>query len=735
MVFFYIQSNYVNLLEGDVFRIRATVYSEGDHVKVQNIDEREYRTSFHRVYNSHLNAFFINAQIDSEDGDIQNALWISDSISDAHDHFSSEYNIVISKVPVNWQSGADPEVFTMDDDDTDSFYDRSLDTIYIDGLPLLPGTSDDSQRRFTILHEYGHHIMNSIYGSNFPPTANCSGHTFGGSTGNEGCAWTEGWADFVPSLVDNASVYKWYNDTHIDLERAALVDDDEDLSGNINNPAITILNGNLVGQTVEGRVAAALWDITDNSSHPDHDFIDNVNHDMMAEGSDKIMMILEDKPRTFKNFDKLWNEEYASTFNIMKMHSMDFVTLKPTATPQTVTVQSGETVDITLTGSDPENDILSFSIVTDPKNGTLDRFSINSSEHRYTPNNNAVGMDSFTFRAFDGHLSSEPATVHINIISGPTAPTNVRTTSTSNSITLNWHAPTDPVTGYQILRGTSSSLGILVTDTGSTATTYVDSAVEPDTAYSYQIKSVSTGGRLSEPSNTVQVRTQIITVVQSSLRITAPVDVTVEATSSLTTVDIGNAIATHDTDTNITITNNATASFHVGNTTVIWTATDSSGIMATATQIVTVQDTTPPVFDPAPANIDKTLMQGNSTVVTFDALSVTDLADSDVDMSCSPPSGSTFGEGRTTVTCTATDDSGNIATASFVVDIVVTNAALFQPAELGAKVTDSEVVLMWYQPALGSPIGYQVLRDSGFGLSVLVNDTQSTDTAYIDRSV
>jgi len=76
--------------------------------------------------------------------------------------------------------------------------------------------------------------------------------------------------------------------------------------------------------------------------------------------------------------------------------------------------------------------------------------------------------------------------------------------------------------------------------------------------------------------------------------ITAPADVIAEATGLQTAVDIGTATATDTVDPSPVITNNATAGFPLGNTTVTYTATDSSGNTATATQLVTIEDNTPP---------------------------------------------------------------------------------------------------------------------------------------------
>ncbi len=53
------------------------------------------------------------------------------------------------------------------------------------------------------------------------------------------------------------------------------------------------------------------------------------------------------------------------------------------------------------------------------------------------------------------------------------------------------------------------------------------------------------------------------------------------------------------------------------------------------------------------------------------------MADATVGVACDPASGSTFGIGTTTVTCTATDDSGNSASTTFAVtvDLVTSHTA------------------------------------------------------------
>jgi len=108
-----------------------------------------------------------------------------------------------------------------------------------------------------------------------------------------------------------------------------------------------------------------------------------------------------------------------------------------------------------------------------------------------------------------------------------------------------------------------------------------------------------------------------------------PVDVTVEATGPLTTVDIGTAAATDQVGP-VTVTNNAPVGFPVGETFVTWIASDGQvpPNTSTATQAVTVQDTTAPVItlNGAPtltleAGVDSYVEQGASA---------TDLVDGDL---------------------------------------------------------------------------------------------------------
>ena len=67
---------------------------------------------------------------------------------------------------------------------------------------------------------------------------------------------------------------------------------------------------------------------------------------------------------------------------------------------------------------------------------------------------------------------------------------------TGGSVTLSWTAPAhSAISGYRILRGTdASTLAVIATDTGSTATSYVDASVSPSTSYVYAVVALSAAG-------------------------------------------------------------------------------------------------------------------------------------------------------------------------------------------------------------------------------------------------
>jgi hypothetical protein len=84
----------------------------------------------------------------------------------------------------------------------------------------------------------------------------------------------------------------------------------------------------------------------------------------------------------------------------------------PTANSRTATTAEDTAVNIALSGSDPDNDALIFTIVSSPSHGTL---SGTGASRTYTPAANYNGSDTFTFLVNDGTTNSAVATVSITV--------------------------------------------------------------------------------------------------------------------------------------------------------------------------------------------------------------------------------------------------------------------------------------------------------------------------------
>jgi hypothetical protein len=84
-----------------------------------------------------------------------------------------------------------------------------------------------------------------------------------------------------------------------------------------------------------------------------------------------------------------------------------------------VVVNSGQSVDITLLGSDPQNDPLTYQINAMPINGKV---SISGNKATYTANMGFSGSDSFKYSASDGTYVSTSALVTITVSAAPQAP-------------------------------------------------------------------------------------------------------------------------------------------------------------------------------------------------------------------------------------------------------------------------------------------------------------------------
>lgn len=173
----------------------------------------------------------------------------------------------------------------------------------------------------------------------------------------------------------------------------------------------------------------------------------------------------------------------------------------------------------------------------------------------------------------------------------------------------------------------------------------------------------------------------------TALVVTAPAAVMEEATGPMTMVVLGTATATGG-DGTYTFSHDAPAAgFALGATTVTWTVTDGAGVQATATQAITVADTTAPVLM-APPDI-QTTSTGTMTMVNVGTATATDLVDPSPAVANDMPAAG-FPVGTTAVLWTATDASGNAANGTQMITVTAPSAGpltLTAPGQITQEAT------------------------------------------------
>ena len=254
-----------------------------------------------------------------------------------------------------------------------------------------------------------------------------------------------------------------------------------------------------------------------------------------------------------------------------------------------------------------------------------------------------LGVTTVTWTVTDGSGNIRTATqaVRVNDIINPTitAPANVVVSANNSCTAVNVNLGT-PVSADNCSVASVTNNGLTTYPLGVTTVTWT----------------------VTDGSGNTATVTQTVTVNDTTLpTIVAPAALTVSssATCGVTGLALGTPV-TGDNCSVATVTNDARTTFPLGNTTVTWTVTDGAGNIRTATQVVTVVDTTLPTIT-APANIVTTTNTG--CTATGVVLGTTVTADNCSVASVTNDAPATFPLGTTTVTWTVTDGSGNIRTA------------------------------------------------------------------------
>jgi hypothetical protein len=174
---------------------------------------------------------------------------------------------------------------------------------------------------------------------------------------------------------------------------------------------------------------------------------------------------------------------------------------------------------------------------------------------------------------------------------------------------------------------------------------------------------------------------QVITVVDSDPPfITCPPNVTLSCTQNTLPINTGTATSTDNCDPNpaITFADSYTPGICTNTGYIIrtWSTTDDCGNSSTCLQVITVEDTNPPVISNGPADITVSAPGTSpcSAYVPIGIPTVTDDCDQNVafsnDFNFTNDASDIYPEGSTLVTFTATDDCGNTSSHTLMVTII-----------------------------------------------------------------
>jgi hypothetical protein len=237
---------------------------------------------------------------------------------------------------------------------------------------------------------------------------------------------------------------------------------------------------------------------------------------------------------------------------------------------------------------------------------------------------------------------------------------------------------------------------------GSVATT-----CEPDSGSAFALgttrvicSATDAAGNTETKSFTVTVRDTTAPVVK------VPANVTAEATGpNGARVQYGDVSATDIVDgpMNPACSQASDTVFKLGTTTVTCTAIDAAVNKGSNSFTVTVVDTTKPDVQ-APANmvIGNTSGTGADNVV-YTGASAEDRVSGNLPVTCTPPSGSTFPLGSTTVTCKSTDAAGNTGQATFTIEVQDrTKPTVTVPADITAEATSASGATVAYMGVTAS---------------------------------
>ena len=153
------------------------------------------------------------------------------------------------------------------------------------------------------------------------------------------------------------------------------------------------------------------------------------------------------------------------------------------AVDSAISTSKNTAVSGVLNASDANNDVLTFSIVANGSKGVATITNALTGAFTYTPNNNQRGIDTFTFKAREGSLDSNIATVTVTITNNkPTANSTALSTigtapvsgampaADADGDTLTWSIMTNGTKGTAVITDAATGAFAYTPNVGETGT-------------------------------------------------------------------------------------------------------------------------------------------------------------------------------------------------------------------------------------------------------------------------
>ena len=325
----------------------------------------------------------------------------------------------------------------------------------------------------------------------------------------------------------------------------------------------------------------------------------------------------------------------------------------PAATDISGATNEDTAVNITLTATDVEGDALTYSIVG-TNNGTV---TLSGATATYTPDANWNGTDTFTYKANDGTVDSNTATVTVNVASVNDAPVANDVTASMDENRLNsdndiekefqqssLYKPVNITLTATDVEGDTLTYSVVgtnngtVTISGSTATYTPTQDFNGTDTFTYKANDGNTDSNTATVTVTVNAVNDAPVANAMSVATDSQASTTLQIDLDVSDVD-GDTLTPFLTAT----VSNGTLALITGTTSLVYNPTD--GFSGTDTFVYGVNDGT---VDSNTATVTITVTSGNNAPVT------------------SSVSGSTNEDVGVSVTLNGSDSDGNALTYSLV---------------------------------------------------------------------